>query len=405
MKLWISVCTAAFVSTVLLAAPAAAQLVPIVVKASADSSTHRLAITGSGFGTAPVVRLAGAPLTVVSATDTSIVADLPSTIAPGSVLLLVLRNGTVPSLPFEVTIGAVGPIGPIGPIGETGPMGPAGPIGPSGSVGPMGPAGPQGPQGIDGPRGPEGPQGPSGVLGSFEMLAGLPCVYSGIAGQIALTYRVSREAVLTCVRPGDETPADEAALILSEVYPYDPNVENVLELRVTHGGSLRGISVVRGVAQPPTYVTLPDIDATDGDVVLVHFGFRLGLDETTATGKAGCRALHCDANAWDVWVADNNIVFGTGGKVVTVQAANGLVLDAAAFAVPGVPGLPFFEEDLQNLMARHLWDAAGCTQAPCAAVMQSAGPPFTPGVPTTQRVDAQNRNVSAWRIAGSSWGR
>jgi hypothetical protein len=237
------------------------------------------------------------------------------------------------------------------------------------------------------------------------MLAGLPCVYGGVAGQIALTYRVSREAVLSCVRPGDETPADEAALILSEVYPFDPNGENILELKVTHGGSLRGISIVRGVAQPLTYVTLPNIDATDGDVVLLHFGPRQAVDETIASGKSGCRAVHCDANAWDVWVADSNVVFGTGSKVVTVQAANGLVLDAAAFAVPGAGGLPFFEEDFQNLMARHLWDATGCSQAPCAAVMQPSGPPFTPGVPTTQRVDAQSRSINAWRIAPSTWGR
>jgi hypothetical protein len=81
MKQWVFVCSAVALLVSLAGSPAAAQGIPVVTKASADFTTHELAITGSGF------------------------------------VLVVFRKGVVPGLPFEVTIGAVGPKGDEGPIG------------------------------------------------------------------------------------------------------------------------------------------------------------------------------------------------------------------------------------------------------------------------------------------------
>lgn len=109
-------------------------------------------------------------LVVASATDSSIVAELPSPAPPpGSYRLVVNpgrgRDDKGPSAMMDVTFGAVGPAGAMGPIGPQGPVGALGPVGPAGHAGPSGPTGPQGPQGVQGATGPEGPAGPQGETG------------------------------------------------------------------------------------------------------------------------------------------------------------------------------------------------------------------------------------------------
>jgi hypothetical protein len=147
--------------------------VPQIVRADTDGSGTQLVIDGIRFGTAlPRVTLAGTSLTVVTHTDTHVVALLPSggvDAATYSLLVSVPVPGsslTVPSLPFQVTIGAVGPQGPAGPVGASGPRGPAGATGPAGPAGPAGVAGPPGPVGPVGPAGPQGLAGPSGLAGA-----------------------------------------------------------------------------------------------------------------------------------------------------------------------------------------------------------------------------------------------
>jgi hypothetical protein len=145
--------------------------IPFILRADADLANLHLTIWGVNFGTVtPVVKLAGTPLTVLTYSTTGIVAALPFGIEPASYQLLVFRGGSlpVPSLPFEVAIGAVGPPGPQGPNGPTGPRGfegPAGAKGDTGAAGLQGPQGLQGPKGAAGPTGATGPAGPKGETG------------------------------------------------------------------------------------------------------------------------------------------------------------------------------------------------------------------------------------------------
>jgi len=131
---------------------------------------------------APIVALGGQTLTVTSISPTTIVADLPSGIVPGT-YLLVLQYGNLPVAFSNLTLGTVGPQGEQGPQGPAGPMGvpglpglpgpaglagatgPAGLVGPAGAAGPIGPAGPAGPAGATGAEGPVGPIGPTGPAG------------------------------------------------------------------------------------------------------------------------------------------------------------------------------------------------------------------------------------------------
>lgn len=134
---------------------------PDVVSTSVNANITQLTINGSGFAptnAAPTVVLGAATLSVVSFTDTSIVATLPANEPSGSYELSVTDAAVgTKTTTFGVTIGAVG---------LTGLQGIQGPQGVQGFTGATGPAGPQGLAGADstvpGPTGPTGPQGPAG---------------------------------------------------------------------------------------------------------------------------------------------------------------------------------------------------------------------------------------------------
>jgi hypothetical protein len=129
---------------------------PTIVSASVNSATQQITITGASLTAtgAPVVKLDATALTLVSSSNTQIVANLPAGLAAGTYRMTVSNGSGTPGV-FEVSNGVVGPQGPAGP---------AGPRGATGATGPQGPAGPQGATGATGPQGPAGPQGPSGSL-------------------------------------------------------------------------------------------------------------------------------------------------------------------------------------------------------------------------------------------------
>jgi hypothetical protein len=85
----------------------------------------QVTISGSNFGTAGVVKLAGTVLTQASYMSTQIVANLPGGLA-GSYLLTVTPTGGNQTAQFTLAVGVAGPQGPAGPAGPEGPQGPAG---------------------------------------------------------------------------------------------------------------------------------------------------------------------------------------------------------------------------------------------------------------------------------------
>ena len=147
---------------------------PVVQSTVVNVTTNQVTITGKNFspsGAAPQVSFNGSALAVVSFTNTTVVATLPSpSTTPAGTYRLQVINPALSTQPgvFYVTLGAVGPVGPQGVPGLQGAQGPAGPAGSQGPAGPQGTAGatgPAGPQGSVGPQGPTGPQGPQGVGG------------------------------------------------------------------------------------------------------------------------------------------------------------------------------------------------------------------------------------------------
>src|SRR3984885_11851808 len=121
--------------------------VPVVNSVTVSYSSNEVTVNGSGFlptNAAPAVLFNNTSLALVSATDATIVAYLPSGVTAGTFNLTV-TNSENKKFRFEVTYGATGPQGPAGANGAPGVPGAQGPAGPSG---PAGPTGAQGPRGV-----------------------------------------------------------------------------------------------------------------------------------------------------------------------------------------------------------------------------------------------------------------
>jgi hypothetical protein len=145
--------TLSLLGSLLFAVSLFASVTPSIVSTTVNQAVTQLTINGSGFSPtnlAPTVVLGTDTLSLVSFTDTKIVATLPTNEPSGSYDLSVTNSdGSAKTDEFGVTIGAVGPTGPQGPAGANGApgaTGPQGPTGPTGATGPQGPAGPSGGQ-------------------------------------------------------------------------------------------------------------------------------------------------------------------------------------------------------------------------------------------------------------------
>ncbi len=167
---------------------------PVIDSGTINYVSNQLTLTGSGFEPSkkqPVVQFNGNPLTLVSASDAQIVAQLPAVVVPGTFDVTITPSGCG-SIDFNMTYGAVGPQGQMGLPGANGAPGPAGA---------PGSAGPQGPQGL---MGNPGPQGPAGSAGS----AGPPLVVIGASlgfVNIPFSEDQTKTVVASLVLPGPGT--------------------------------------------------------------------------------------------------------------------------------------------------------------------------------------------------------
>jgi hypothetical protein len=132
--------TCLLLSVIPVPAAAATTISPVVNSVVVTYSSNEITVTGSGFlpaATAPTVLFNNTKLTLVSDSNTKIVAHLPSVVVAGTFNLTV-TNSQANKFVFAVTYGATGPEGPAGPAGAKGAEGPAGPTGPQGPKGPAG---------------------------------------------------------------------------------------------------------------------------------------------------------------------------------------------------------------------------------------------------------------------------
>ena len=153
---------------------------PTIISARANAGMTAINVAGTNFAPqgnrAVVASLNGIQLTITASTPTSLTANLPASLQPGSYQLFVSNSGNVGdashTAELDVTIGTTGPQGPTGATGAngapgaTGATGAAGPTGATGAAGPTGATGATGANGLNGATGATGAQGDPGATGA-----------------------------------------------------------------------------------------------------------------------------------------------------------------------------------------------------------------------------------------------
>src|SRR5690349_19448810 len=116
---------------------------PVIQSAIANFTTNTITVTGQNFSptqAAPAVTLGNTALSLVSFSNTKIIANLPSSAPPASYKLSVVNSSNGKGS-LIVTLGVPGPAGSQGPQGARGNTGTQGPMGDAGPPGPQGPRG------------------------------------------------------------------------------------------------------------------------------------------------------------------------------------------------------------------------------------------------------------------------
>ncbi|AFL90474.1 IPT/TIG domain-containing protein,collagen triple helix repeat protein [Terriglobus roseus DSM 18391] len=270
-------------------------LLPAITSVSENASGTQIVIAGFGFGNKPHgVTIGGTKLTVTAETSSSITAQLPVNIAPGSYLLTVVGQNSFLPLFFAVTLGtqgvqgATGPAGlpglpgPAGPAGvpgragltgATGPVGPAGATGLTGAAGPVGPAGAAGPIGLTGATGPVGPAGATGPVGPAGAAGTTgPVGPAGAAGPIGLTGLAGPQGATGATGPIGLTGPQGTAGVIGPAGPSGP----------TGPQGTAGPLVLNGNTTFPATVTPSQNDAYVGTLT----GATTAVVSSTATLRA-----------------------------------------------------------------------------------------------------------------------
>jgi plastocyanin len=197
---------------------------PVITATSISADQTTVFIDGENFGRQPRVWVDGTRLTgvTVDATGTHVVAALP-VLRPATYLLQIVTRDRQflfddgdHVATFALVVGTGGTAGP----GEAGPPGPPGAIGPTG------------------PTGPAGPAGPPGVIGSFDALAGLPCVRDGADGQIQLLYAGNGDATLRCALTSSTPPPPLTATINAFDFGFENPATQTNSVTIAAGGSV-----------------------------------------------------------------------------------------------------------------------------------------------------------------------
>ncbi|WP_434386308.1 IPT/TIG domain-containing protein [Melittangium boletus] len=283
----------------------------VILGVDVDYVGSTLYIHGENFtnGSNTSVKLAGTDATVLSISDTELVASLPATFlgAVGSYQLKVTTGNTpAQNDVLVITLGASGPRGPVGPQGPQGPkgntglQGPQGLTGATGATGPQGTKGDTGPQGIPGPTGPMGPTGATGATGPQGPKGDVgpqgPVGPQGASGIITAIYTAQQNsAVETRGLQWTSVPGTTINFTLPRASTIDFEAN----------GSIRGVSATTGNDSYCSFRFLVDNvaygDASYGDVIM------------------GCGTGAGTGGLWCPWTMRRTLELGSGNHVVTVQ--------------------------------------------------------------------------------------
>jgi hypothetical protein len=229
------------------------------------------------------------------------------------------------------------------------------------------------------------------------------CTVSNGTGAVGLA-NVTNIAV-TCVAA--------AVLQISEVAPNITGGKDLVELEVLTGGTTKGIAVLQnpvlGGSGTVTLATLPDVQVTAGDIIVVHLNDATVTSESSA--KNDCVSAACFTAAWDFAGAATGISFTN--TVLSVAASDGTTMDAVPFAQPPSTTPATFPATLQFIQHLGHWqpaDSGGVptdyTTTPSALDVSvdwsTVG--TTASGNTVQRSGADTNSKADWSVKANSLG-
>jgi hypothetical protein len=229
------------------------------------------------------------------------------------------------------------------------------------------------------------------------------CTVSNGTGTVGLA-NVTNIAV-TCVAA--------AVLQISEVAPNITGGKDLVELAVLAGGTTKDIVVLQnpvlGGSGTVTLATLPDVQVTAGDFIVVHIADATVMSETSA--KNGCAVAACFATAWDFAAGTTGISFTN--TVLSVAASDGTTMDAVPFAQPPSSTPATFPATLQFIQQLGHWQPADSGGAPTDYTTTPSAVDVsvdwstvgtTASGNTVQRSGADTNSKADWSVKANSLG-
>jgi hypothetical protein len=167
------------------------------------------------------------------------------------------------------------------------------------------------------------------------------------------------------------TPA--AVVKLNELSPNITGAHDLIELKVTSGGTTSGIALNEIGSSAVQLAVLPAITVATGDLIVVHLtptgttGIAPG-SETTAKNQFPNATYSANYDgAWDV--LGNAVGLTNSNRVLRVVASGGATIDAVPVVLSSAGSPPAaFPGSLQALQGEGLWLPADCGGALCTYV-------------------------------------
>lgn len=122
-------------------------------------------------------------------------------------------------------------------------------------------------------------------------------------------------------------------LVINEFTPQgNKRRRDAIELYVTAGGNLGGVTLYDGVAGDyRDHVVLPTVDVAAGDYIVIH-ATTDGLGEDEIDGPDSSGHEQAVAGAWDFWLAEGGGLSGNNGVITVYTAPDGELIDGVIYS-------------------------------------------------------------------------
>ncbi len=179
--------------------------------------------------------------------------------------------------------------------------------------------------------------------------------------------------------------AQTAVLLLNEIDPNRTGNRDLIELFVVSAGNTAGITLQRGIGTILPLDTMPSVNVSVGDIIVVHLNPSVAAGDAPASETLSKTQYPQPANyptAWDFLGLPPGLAYSNG--VLIARTSTGIIQDVVPFATSGTTPTGF-PADLQSIQAQGFWLPPNCGGAPCE---------YT-STPTAQSVSANWNGLTA----------